>query len=82
MKRWSGNALGQILLPHLPARLPDRGKDGLRGDEAFVELHPEKPGFLIELHPDDAGDIANLGAHGVGTAGSEKAALFLHTLDQ
>ncbi len=77
----SGNALGQIFFPHLPACLPDRGKDGLRGDEALVELHPEKPGLLVELHPDDPRNVPDLGAHGVGTADSQEAALFFHTLD-
>ncbi len=81
LEQLSGDDLGEVFLPHLLARLPDCGKDGLRGDEALVELHPEKPGLLVELHPHNPGDIADFDAHGVGAADSQEAALFFHTFD-
>ncbi len=51
------------------------------GYEALVILHVEKPGFLVEGHLGDARDLPDFGAHGVGAAGSEDAALLLHTPD-
>jgi hypothetical protein len=83
-KSWqkgSGNNLWQVLLPHVPARPPDRGQDVFRGYKALVELHVEKPGLLVKLRPGDPRDFFDLVAHGVGAARSEKAALFLHTGD-
>jgi hypothetical protein len=77
----SGDNLRKVLLAHVPACLPDRGQDIFRGHEALVELHLEEPANLVELHPGDPRDFFDLGAHGVGTAGSQKAALFLHAVD-
>jgi hypothetical protein len=58
--------------------LPDRGQDVFRSHEALVELHEKTSGLLVELHPGDSRDFLDLVAHGVGTACSQKAALFLH----
>ncbi len=77
-KRWLRNNLGQIFLPHFLPRLPDRGEDIIRADEAFMELHPEELGLLVKLHPGDSRDCLDFGAHGVGTAHSEKAAPLFH----
>ena len=80
-KKGSGNNLGKVLLPHFFARLPDRGKDVFRGHKALVIFHVEKPGLLVEGHLGDARDFLDFGAHGVGAARSEDAALFLHAPD-
>jgi hypothetical protein len=73
--------VGKVLLPHFFARLPDRGKDVFGGHKALVILHIEKPARLVEGHLGDARDSLDCGAHGVGTAGSEDAALFLPAPD-
>ena len=80
-KKGSGNNLGEVLLSHFFASLPDRGKDVLRGHKALVKFHVEPPGLLVEGHLGDARDLLDGGAHGVGAARSEDAALFLHALD-
>ena len=36
---------------------------------------------MVKLHPHDSWDSFDLVAHGVGTAHSEKAALFLHAVN-
>jgi hypothetical protein len=77
----SGDNLGEVLLPHFFACLPDRGKDVFRGDEAPVKLDVKESGAVVEFHPGDPGDVANFGAHGVGAAGSQVAALVFHTLN-
>ena len=73
--------MGQILLPHFAACLPDRGQDVFRGYEALVELHEKASGLLVELHPGDPRDSLDLVAHGVGAACSQKATLFLHAVN-
>ncbi len=80
-KKGSGNNLGKVLFPNFFARLPDRGKDVFRGHKALVIFHVEKSALLVEGHLGDARDSLDFGAHGVGTAGSEDAALFLHAPD-
>jgi hypothetical protein len=80
-RKASTNNPGKVLLPDVPARLPDRGQDVFRGHEAFVELYKEAPGCLVELHPGDSRDFLDLVAHGVGTARSQNAPLFLHAVD-
>lgn len=77
----SGDDLGEVLLPHFFARLPDRGKDVFRGDEPPVKLDVKESGAVVEIHLGDPGDVANFGAHGVGAAGSQVAALVFKTLN-
>jgi hypothetical protein len=80
-EKQSGNDLGKVLLPHVPACLPDRGQDVIRGHEALMELYVKKAGILVKLHPGDPRDFFDLVAHGVGATRSQKAALFFHPLN-
>jgi len=47
----------------------------------LVKFHVEEAGLLVELGPGNARDSFNFGAHGVGAARSEDAALFFHAGD-
>ncbi len=80
-KRWSGNGLGNIFLPFLFASLPDRSQDIIRAYKTLVKLHVEEPGFLVIFHPHDPRNGFDFGAHGVGTARSNKAAPFFHAVN-
>jgi hypothetical protein len=72
--------LGKVLLPLFLACLPDRGQDVIRGHETLVKLHLEKSGVLVIFYPDYPWNIFNLGAHGVRTTCSHKAAPFFHAV--
>jgi hypothetical protein len=77
-KSFSGCQPGEIFLAHLLAGLKNPGEDGRQVGQGRVIIHGKEIPVRVVLHLAHPGQLQQSGAHRVGAARSDEAALRHH----